>query len=282
MMGRAFQTPASRPRRLRLHMAAVAYGLAAVAAGCAAPGPDAEDSTGEPVTVRLLKEPMDVPAFAVTDLDGKSISSADWRGKVVLINFWATWCAPCRAEIPDLIALQDKYKDRLVVLGLSEDEAGVDVVRRFAVEHKMNYTVAMSTPELRQLFPGVMALPTTFVLDPGGKLVQKNVGMLNARQTEAGMRLLAGMKTNVDIVRVDLKEKPVGVDNVAQLKSIPGVELAGLSPDQRTTALLALNEAECNCGCHLTVARCRMDDPTCAVSLPQAKAIIDTIANLKP
>ena len=146
----------------------------------------------------------------------------------------------------------------------------------------MNYTVAMSTPELRQLFPGVMALPTTFVLDPGGKLVQKNVGMLNARQTEAGTRLLAGMKTNVDIVRVDLKEKPVGVDNVAQLKSIPGVELAGLSPDQRTTALLALNEAECNCGCHLTVARCRMDDPTCAVSLPQAKAIIDTIANLKP
>jgi len=106
--------------------------------------------------------------------------------------------------------------------------------------------------------------------------------MLNKRETEAGTRLLAGMQNNAEVVRVDLKEKAVGVENVAQLKSIPGVELAVLSPEQRSTALNALNEEECNCGCHLTVAKCRMDDPTCAISLPQAKAIVDKIASAKP
>jgi thiol-disulfide isomerase/thioredoxin len=258
--------------------ALLAWGFVAATAACTAPVEDAGTAAGEPLTIRLLKEPLDVPAFSVTDLDGQSHSTADWRGKVVLVNFWATWCAPCRAEIPDLIALQDKYKDRLVVVGLSEDDTGVDVVRRFAVEHQMNYTIAMSTPELRKLFPEVMALPTTYVLDPEGRLVQKNVGMLNAKETEASMRHLAGLATNVQIVRVDLKEKAVGVENVAQVTSIPGVDLSALTPDARSKALVALNESECTCGCNLTVARCRIDDPSCPVSLPLAKSIVETIA----
>ena len=257
-------------------------GLAVSAVACGSqPIPEAEDASAEPVTVRLLKEPLDVPAFTVTDLDGKSTSSAEWHGKVVLVNFWATWCPPCRAEIPDLVALQEKYKDRLVVLGISEDEGDVGIVRRYASEQKINYPIVMSTPELRHAFPAVMALPTTFVIDPDGKLVQKNVGMLNARETEAGTRLLAGLKTNADIVRVDLKEKVVGLENAAQMKEIPGVDLAVLTPEQRTSSLMALNAEECTCGCHLTVAKCRVDDPTCGFSLPQAKAIVDRIAAAK-
>ena len=74
----------------------------------------------------------------VRDLDGREISTASLRGKVVIVNFWATWCGPCRAEIPDLVALQDKYRDTLQVIGISEDEAGVEVVRRFAAEHQVN------------------------------------------------------------------------------------------------------------------------------------------------
>src|SRR5207247_2896898 len=99
------------------------------------------------------------------DLDGRQISTSDWRGKVVLVNFWATWCPPCRAEIPDLVALQTKYGDRLQVIGVSEDEGSVDAVRQFAQAQHINYPVVMSTPELRKVFTGVNALATSFVLD---------------------------------------------------------------------------------------------------------------------
>jgi thiol-disulfide isomerase/thioredoxin len=245
-------------------------------------GAEVERESTEKVTVRLLREPIATPVFAATALDGRSISSADWRGKVVLVNFWATWCPPCRAEIPDLIALQEKYRDRLVVVGISEDEGSVDGVRRFVTEHKINYPIVMSTPELRKIFPEVMALPTTFVLDRDGNLTQKNVGMLNAKETEASTRLLAGLKVNAEVVKVDANEKPVGLENASEAKEIPGIDLTKLSGDQRTSVLVALNEEACKCGCGLTVAKCRIDDPNCQFSLPQARAIVEKLAASKP
>jgi thiol-disulfide isomerase/thioredoxin len=283
-MPRVFLKPASRMRRLSSHVAFLGCALALTAAGCgdASTGvSEPEDESGGPVTVRLLENPSDVPAFSVTDLDGKTISSAELRGKIVMVNFWATWCGPCRAEIPDLVALQDKYRDQLVILGISEDETGVEPVRQFAAKYKMNYTVAMATPEIRAAFPNVMALPTTFVLDRDGRLAQKSVGMLNPRETEAGMRVLAGMQTNAQIVRWDGKEKVLGLANAAQVTGIPGLDLSSMTPERKTEALLALNEEECNCGCRLTVARCRVDDPSCTVSLPQAKAIVEKLVAKK-
>ena len=246
------------------------------------PGADVEHGSAEKVTVRMLREPIATPAFTVTALDGRSMSSADWRGKVVLVNFWATWCPPCRAEIPDLIALQEKYREHLVIVGIAEDEGSVDVVKRFVAEHKINYPIIMSTPELRKIFPEVMALPTTFVLDREGNLAQKNVGMLNAKETEAGTRLLAGLNVNAEVVKVEANEKAVGLENAAQAREIPGVDLTKLSGDQRTSVLMALNEEACKCGCGLTVAKCRIDDPTCGFSLPQAKAIVEKLAQAKP
>ena len=180
---------------------------------------------------------------------------------MVLVNFWATWCGPCRVEIPDLIALQQKYPDQLVVLGISEDEGDIPLVKKFAAERNINYPLIMATPEIRRLFPDVMALPTTFVLDRDGKLVQKTVGLLNAKETEAGTRILAGLQANAEIVRVE-PDKALGVDNVAQVKDVPGIDLATVPPDKRTEVLLALNAEACTCGCGLTVARCRIDDPT--------------------
>jgi len=237
-------------------------------------GGEVQQGSAEKVTVRMLREPIATPAFTVTALDGRSISSSEWRGKVVLVNFWATWCPPCRAEIPDLITLQEKYRDHLVVVGIAEDEGSVDVVKRFAAEHKINYPIVMSTPEIRKIFPEVMALPTTFVLDRDGNLAQKNVGMLNAKETEAGTRLLAGLNVNAEVVKVEANEKAVGLENAAQAREIPGVDLTKLSGDQRTSVLMALNEEACKCGCGLTVAKCRIDDPTCSFSLPQARAIV--------
>jgi thiol-disulfide isomerase/thioredoxin len=246
------------------------------------PGAEVEHESAEKVTVRLLREPIATAAFTATALDGRSISSADWRGKVVLVNFWATWCPPCRAEIPDLIALQEKYRDHLVIVGISEDEGSIDGVKRFVAEHKINYPIVMSTPELRKIFPEVMALPTTFVLDRDGNLTQKNVGMLNAKETEAGTRLLAGLKVNAEVVKVDANEKAVGLENAAQAKEIPGVDLTKLSGDQRTSILMALNEEACKCGCGLTVAKCRIDDPNCQFSLPQARTIVEKLAPARP
>jgi len=247
--------------------------------GTGAGGPDTiADDAGEKVTVRMLREPVDVPAFSITDITGKTMSSADWRGKVVLVNFWATWCPPCRAEIPDLIALQEKYKEKLVILGLSEDEDGVEVVKKYAADHKINYVIAMSTPEVRKLFPEVMALPSTFVLDRDGKMAQKNVGMLNKRETEAGTRILAGLKTNADVVKVELNEKAVGLENAAAVKDTPGYDLASIPAAKRPDVLVALNDEGCPWGCGLTVAKCRIDDPTCPVSLPKAKEIVAKVS----
>jgi thiol-disulfide isomerase/thioredoxin len=238
------------------------------------------DASGarEGATLQLLKEPADVPAFNVTDLDGRTVSSSDLRGKVVLVNFWATWCPPCRAEIPDLIKLQDKYRDKLVILGVSEDEEiPPQDVKKFATEQKMNYVVAMSTPELSKIFKGVSALPTTFVIGPDGKIQQRHVGMLNAETAELETRYLSGDTRNVRVERVEDETKAL-LTKAAQAKEIPGVDLTKLTPAQRTEALKALNAEDCTCGCGLTLAACRINDPECSISLPIAKKIAERIA----
>jgi thiol-disulfide isomerase/thioredoxin len=231
------------------------------------------------VTLRFFRDPKPAPAFTVKDLDGRDIAPASLRGKVVIVNFWATWCGPCRAEIPDLVALQDKYKDTLQVIGISEDEAGVDVVRRFAAEHKINYPVAMMTPEIEKMYPGITALPTSFILDRESRVVQKHVGMLTARTTEFETRHLAGLPVNVSIEEVDQSQGlKLNLENGAQAMTIPGIDLASLPMAKRIEALQKLNSQPCTCGCDLTVARCRVDDPTCGVSLPLARQIVKQIS----
>ena len=238
--------------------------------------PDASgpsDGTGASTVVQLLRNPMAVEPFTVTDLDGRTLSSSDWKGKVVLVNFWATWCPPCLAEIPDLIALQNKYRDRLVVIGISEDEISPEVVKRFATERKINYPIAMTSAELQTRFTGITALPTTFVLDPDGQIAYKRVGILQPEQTEGVTRALAGMSLNARIERVDDPAR-LSAEGVAQIKDVPGVDLSGLPPERRAEVLQALNSENCTCGCGLSVAKCRIDDPQCDVSLPVAKKIV--------
>jgi thiol-disulfide isomerase/thioredoxin len=235
---------------------------------------------GEPAVVQFLKDPTPIADFAVTDLEGRTIASADLRGKVVLVNFWATWCPPCRAEIPDLIKLQEKYRDKLIVIGVSEDEIPPDEVKAFVADQKMNYPVAMTTPALGKVFRGVSALPTTFVIDREGKLAQRHVGMLNAQQTELEAQVLAGLNQNARIERVDDPAR-IRLENAAQATSIPGVDLAKLSPAKRTEAIKALNAEDCTCGCGLTLAECRINDPTCSVSLPLAQKMVEKIANTR-
>jgi thiol-disulfide isomerase/thioredoxin len=237
----------------------------------------AADTGEDAVKLRFFRNPAAAPVLAARDLEGREISTASLRGRVVLLNFWATWCPPCRAEIPDLIALQEKYKDRLQIIGISEDEGGVDGVKRYAAEHKINYPIVMMTPEIEKMFPGISALPTSFVLDRDSRIVQKHVGMLTARTTEYETRHLAGLPVNASIEEVD-QTQGLQLVNGAQTMTIPGIDLARLSPARRTEALQKLNAQPCTCGCDLTVARCRVDDPSCGVSLPLAREIVKQIA----
>ncbi len=253
-------------------VAATAIGWAAARYIGGARQAGVQPDSSEKVTLRFLNNPTAVPSFTARDLDGRTISSESWRGKVTIVNFWATWCPPCRAEIPDLIALQDKYRDQIQIIGISQDETGPDVVRRFAAAQHMNYPIVMSTPELEHIFTGIYALPTSFIVDRDVRIVMKHVGMLNAAVTEAEMRSLSGMSVNASIEHVDDETKAL-IKNAAQATKIPGVDLDALSPTAKAAALKQLNADTCTCGCGLTLAACRINDPTCSISLPLAQKI---------
>jgi thiol-disulfide isomerase/thioredoxin len=242
------------------------------ATAAAAPAPEGK------VALQFYRAPAPVAAIAMKDLDGRPISSADWNGKVVIVNFWATWCPPCRAEIPDLIALQNKYKDQLLIIGISDDDDPPATVKAWAAAHGMNYPIVMNTPELRKTFAGVTALPTSFIVDRQSRIAMRHVGMLTAAITEAETRHLAGLPVNASVEEIE-KDQPTKLANAAQTTEIPGVDLKALSKEKRIAAIQKLNDEGCTCGCNLTVARCRVDDPSCPVSLPRAKEIVAGIAS---
>ena len=121
------------------------------------------------------------PAWKLKDLDGKLVKSSDFLGKVVILDFWATWCAPCKAEIPGFIALQKQYGEQgLVVIGVSLDNEPA-VVRRFMADFGMNYRVVLGDLMLLQAFGGT-AIPTTVIIDRAGDIVARHVGF-TSRQT---------------------------------------------------------------------------------------------------
>jgi thiol-disulfide isomerase/thioredoxin len=126
------------------------------------------------------------PAWSLKDVSGKVVSSAQFAGKVVVVDFWATWCGPCREEIPGYIALQKKYgADKLAIVGVSLDQAGPEVVKAFIAKHGVNYTMVMGDDAAVALFGGVEAIPTTFLIDRTGQLRDKKVGSMPTAEYEA-------------------------------------------------------------------------------------------------
>lgn len=111
------------------------------------------------------------PDFQVTTLAGQALSSEQLRGKVVLVNFWATWCPPCRVEMPGFQAVYDRRKDQgFVVLGISTDAGGREPVERFLAERDITYPVAMATGSVVRDFGGANVLPTSFLIDRDGRV----------------------------------------------------------------------------------------------------------------
>jgi hypothetical protein len=131
----------------------------------------------------------------------------------------------------------------------------------------------MTTPELRQAFAGIYALPTSFVINRELLVVQKHVGALDRTITEEETRVLAGLTSNASIEYVEDSQKAL-IKNAAQATKIPGLDLEKLAPAARTAVLQKLNAENCTCGCGLTLAACRINDPTCSISLPLAEGIL--------
>jgi thiol-disulfide isomerase/thioredoxin len=131
------------------------------------------------------------PAWKLQDLDGKTVSSDDFKGKVVILDFWATWCPPCRAEIPGLIDLQKAYgKQGLMVVGVSVDQGGADVIKPFVKKFGMNYPVLVADDKVQQAFGGFDAIPVTLVIDRQGRIVKRHLGLTEKDEFEAEIKPL--------------------------------------------------------------------------------------------
>jgi peroxiredoxin len=136
------------------------------------------------------------PDFRVTDLAGRTISLSDYRGKVLFLNFWATWCPPCRAEIPDFVEAYAKQKaNGLEILGISVDTTGKSAVAAFVEKYKINYPVVLETREntgkiIDDYQPGQF-IPTTFIIDKTGRIRHKQVGAVDKETLLKHFRQLA-------------------------------------------------------------------------------------------
>lgn len=126
------------------------------------------------------KTAKEAPSWELKDVSGKTVKSSEFDGKVVILDFWATWCPPCRKEIPGFIELQKQYgKQGLMVVGISLDQEGPEVVEKFMKSYRINYPVVMGTTEIVEAFGGIEGIPTTFVIDRQGKIQSKHVGYVD-------------------------------------------------------------------------------------------------------
>lgn len=240
----------------------------------AARGSNAE-TANEPV-IRFVKNPEAAPPIQGLDLLGKPVNKDSWAGKVVLVNFWATWCPPCREEIPELLQLKKEYKDRLEIVGISEDDDPPASVLKFARQKGMTYPIVMATPELVDAYGGVPALPTSFLVDTQGRVVQKHSGLYPIDAYDLEIRSLLGMPTNAR-VETFVDTGQVFLKNAANATELPGVSFKGLTADQKKRTLRRLNSESCTCGCNLTLSECRVNDTECPVSGKLAAQVVKEV-----
>jgi len=154
-------------------------------------------SEQEPLEDRIkpLAERQSAPTFELKDATGAKATLADYKDKVVLLNFWATWCVPCRAEIPWFQEFDKKFKDQgFAVLGVSMDEDGWGIVKPYVEERKITYRIVIGDEHVSTMYGGIDALPTTFLIDREGKIAAIHTGLVSKATYEKEIRDLVGAK----------------------------------------------------------------------------------------
>jgi thiol-disulfide isomerase/thioredoxin len=240
-------------------------------------GPTSANAQESGNVIRFVRNPDPAPEFKIASLDGKPLTLADERGKVILLNFWATWCGPCRAEIPDLIELQTRYKDRLQIIGLTVDDDDPAVVKKVVESAGINYPVAMAPADIRAKYGGIPALPTSFMLDTEGRVVQKHEGLRDPLLYELEIRSLLGMPINAKVETFE-DTGEIFLAHADRASELPGVDLSKLTPEQKQAALHRFNAEACTCGCKFTLAQCRIWDRNCPISKARTEKIVAAVS----
>ena len=120
------------------------------------------------------------PDFALKSVDGKVVKLSDYKGKVIILDFWATWCPPCRKGIPDLISIQNEYKNDVVIIGVSLDgDKTIKDVPDFIKQYGINYPIVYGDEKIVTAYGGIQAIPTAFVIDKKGNIVDQHVGLVD-------------------------------------------------------------------------------------------------------
>ena len=181
-------------------MQAARVSLALAALLVALAGCSSSSKTVKAASVKPDQERKSAPEFHLKDANGHIVKLSDYRGKVVLLDFWATWCGPCKIEIPWFQEFERQNKDKgFAVIGVAMDEEGWDVVKPFAQHFGINYRLVVGDDSTAQLYGGVDALPTTFLIDREGKIASIHVGLSSKSDFEDGIQeLLRGRGTSVN------------------------------------------------------------------------------------
>ncbi len=165
--------------------AAVAIALL-VGSGCSS-----SPRTVRAASLRPHKERKKAPDFALKDANGQTVHLSDYRGKVVLLDFWATWCGPCKVEIPWFQEFERQNKDKgFAVLGVAMDDDGWDAVKPFAQERGINYRLVLGNDDVARLYGDLEALPTTLLIDRDGGIASIHVGLTGKSEFEDGIQEL--------------------------------------------------------------------------------------------
>ena len=145
-------------------------------------------------SVERSKHLVQAADFTLKDADGASVKLSDYRGKVVLLNFWATWCGPCGVEVPWFTEFEQRYKSQgFAVLGVSMDEDGWSAVKPYVADHKINYRVLLGNDTIAQLYGGLDSLPTSFVIDKAGRVAfPPHIGLISKNEYVNEIQCLLG------------------------------------------------------------------------------------------